>query len=97
MTSDKKLPAGPSSSGDVNAFLNKVAAAPAIRPGGGSPGRLLFAIDATASREPAWDMACQIQAEMFAETQNLGWSVDPAVLLSRLRRVQGDAVARPLR
>jgi hypothetical protein len=28
-------------------------------------GRLIFALDATASRQPAWDIACQIQAEMF--------------------------------
>ena len=35
-------------------------------------GRLLFAMDATASREHAWDMACQIQAEMFMSTQEIG-------------------------
>src|SRR5690606_14248271 len=38
----------------------------------GQGGRLLFAIDATASREPTWDIACQIQAEMFRETDGLG-------------------------
>lgn len=35
-------------------------------------GRLLFAMDATASREHTWDMACQIQADMFMSTQELG-------------------------
>ena len=35
-------------------------------------GRLLFAMDATASREGTWDMACQIQADMFMTTQSLG-------------------------
>ena len=35
-------------------------------------GRLLFAMDATASREHAWDMACQIQADMFMSTQDIG-------------------------
>ncbi len=35
-------------------------------------GRLLFAMDATASREHAWDMACQIQADMFMSTQEMG-------------------------
>jgi hypothetical protein len=35
-------------------------------------GRLLFAMDATASREHAWDMACQIQADMFMSTQEIG-------------------------
>ena len=29
-------------------------------------------MDATASREPTWDQACHIQAEMFAETAALG-------------------------
>ena len=35
-------------------------------------GRLMFAMDATASREHAWDMACQIQADMFMSTQEIG-------------------------
>lgn len=29
-------------------------------------------MDATASREPTWDQACQLQAQMFAETATLG-------------------------
>lgn len=65
------LPSKTSSSAEVEAFLNKVALTPTGKaPGQG--GRLLFAIDATASREPTWDMACQIQAEMFRETAALG-------------------------
>jgi len=34
------------------------------RPSGGQ-GRLLFALDATMSRQPTWDLACRLQAEMF--------------------------------
>ncbi len=30
------------------------------------PGRLIFALDATMSRQPTWDTAAQLQAEMFA-------------------------------
>jgi hypothetical protein len=30
-------------------------------------GRLIFALDATASREPTWDMAAQLQAQMFQQ------------------------------
>jgi hypothetical protein len=30
-------------------------------------GRLIFALDATASRQPTWDTACKLQAEMFRE------------------------------
>jgi hypothetical protein len=59
-------------SGAVDAFLRKLAAVPAPRPIEGRRGRLLFGMDATASREPTWDRACQIQAEMFRETGALG-------------------------
>lgn len=40
----------------------------------GQRGRLLFALDATMSRQPTWDMACTLQASMFetlADTQKL--------------------------
>jgi len=56
---------------EVDDFLAKVAAAPAPKPAG-QRGRLIFAMDATMSREPAWDNACQIQGEMFRETALLG-------------------------
>ena len=42
-----------------------------MRPAGGR-GRLIFALDATASREPSWDRACRIQGEMFEATAGLG-------------------------
>jgi hypothetical protein len=42
---------------DVLEFLNKKAQA--------RRARLIFALDATGSRQPAWDMACSLQAEMF--------------------------------
>jgi hypothetical protein len=35
-------------------------------------GRLAFIIDATASRKPAWDMACSLQATMFEEATRFG-------------------------
>ena len=60
-----------SSRSDIDAFLKKAASLPTGRPAG-QTGRLIFAMDATASREPTWDRACQIQAEMFAETAALG-------------------------
>ena len=71
MTKDGgKLPAK-SSNLEVTAFLDKLAAAPTTKPAG-RPGRLMFAMDATASREPSWDRACQIQGEMFQATKALG-------------------------
>jgi hypothetical protein len=60
-----------SSRAEVDAFLRKVAVTPAAKPAG-RPGRLIFALDATASRQPTWDQASQIQAEMFRETAALG-------------------------
>jgi len=63
-------PAGAARTADVDAFLRKVAATPTTRAGG--RGRLIFAMDATASREPTWDRACHIQGEMFGETAALG-------------------------
>jgi hypothetical protein len=37
-----------------------------------SRGRLIFVLDATASRQPAWDSACQLQAEMFQKVAKIG-------------------------
>jgi len=58
----------------VEAFLREAAAVPAAAKGGApaAKGRLLFALDATASRQPTWDRACEIQSEMFAATAALG-------------------------
>lgn len=56
----------------VAAFLNKVASLPQVRPVSGRRGRLIFAIDATASRQPTWDRACRLQGEMFQATRDLG-------------------------
>ncbi|NOY62479.1 MAG: VWA domain-containing protein [Gammaproteobacteria bacterium] len=62
---------GPSGRADVDAFLRKAAQLPATKTPAVS-GRLVFALDATASREASWDRACQLQGEMFSETQTLG-------------------------
>ena len=69
MSGDGKLPSK-SSSADVDAFLRKVAAAPSI-PGTGERGRLIFAMDATASRQPTWDRASHIQGEMINDSARL--------------------------
>lgn len=72
MTRRSKTPApqAPTST-DVDTFVKQVAATPTVR----HPrdvGHLVFAMDATASREPTWDTACDIQAAMFEETAHLG-------------------------
>jgi hypothetical protein len=53
----------------VAAFLERVARTPVAASG---RGRLLFALDATASRQPMWDQASQIQSDMFREAASLG-------------------------
>lgn len=67
---DKGLPAEKRSA-EVDAFLEELRGAPPA-PVGGGRGRLVFALDATASREPSWDRACRIQGEMFEATAGLG-------------------------
>lgn len=71
MADDNKLPTGKSSKREVNAFLDKLARTPAHKTVGGR-GRLIFGMDATASRQPVWDRAAHIQGEMFSETAALG-------------------------
>src|SRR5246127_4678437 len=62
--------ARPSASEDIAAF---VARARAMSPhAAGARGRLVFALDATMSRQPTWDMACALQADMFREAASLG-------------------------
>ena len=56
---------------EVDAFIRKMAVTPASPPSG-ERGRLIFALDATASREPTWDRACQIQGCMFQEAGSVG-------------------------
>jgi hypothetical protein len=55
----------------IDSFL-----AEAKRPGpltGNTPrARLVFALDATMSRQPTWDLACRVQGEMFAATSDAG-------------------------
>jgi hypothetical protein len=71
-TQPEELPAEASSATEVSDFLAKVKAmAPSPTPQSGR-GRLIFAMDATMSRQPTWDRALQIQAEMFAETARIG-------------------------
>jgi hypothetical protein len=66
-----KVPAPSSARADIDAFLGRVKAlGPA--PEGGRSGRLIFALDATMSRQPTWDQACRLQADMFREAAAVG-------------------------
>src|SRR5262249_35002877 len=55
---------------EVDAFLAEIGK-PAQSPAT-ARGRLIFALDATASRQPTWDTACELQAEMFREVASAG-------------------------
>ena len=57
-----------SRSPEIADFLAKAAA---HRPAAGG-GRLVFALDATMSRQPTWDLACALQAEMFDAAARAG-------------------------
>ena len=56
---------------EIDAFLNKARTMTPVQKAG-VKGRLIFALDATMSRQPAWDTACKLQAEMFNETAAIG-------------------------
>lgn len=80
MVKDRKIaspankPASPvkaaSAKAEIEAFL---ARARTVGPrSDGKRGRLVFALDATMSRQPMWDLACTLQAEMFEEASAVG-------------------------
>ncbi|CAH1666905.1 VWA domain-containing protein [Chelatococcus asaccharovorans] len=64
----KGKPPVASRAADVDLFLSQ---ANAIT-GTTGKGRLIFALDATLSRQPTWDIACRLQAEMFDVTAAQG-------------------------
>lgn len=66
--SNRKLTT-PSSSKAIDRFIDQAAKTPVAAR---SDGRLIFALDATASRQPTWDTACQLQSELFLATRDLG-------------------------
>ena len=72
MSNDKdNLPTQTSDGSAVDTFLGDLNKTP-VPFAGGAGGRLLFAMDATASREQSWDMAARIQSEMFEATRAIG-------------------------
>src|SRR5882672_6945486 len=56
---------------EIDAFLDQVRGL-APRTSAGGRGRLVFALDAPMSRQPTWDTACRLQAEMLHETAAIG-------------------------
>jgi hypothetical protein len=64
------VPRTTSTSADIAAFVAKARAVSPLAPG--ARARLVFALDATMSRQPTWDMACDLQADMFSEAAAIG-------------------------
>ena len=56
----------------VNTFLSKVAKTPKRVGNVSARGKVLFALDATASRQPTWDQAATMQGRMFETAAALG-------------------------
>jgi hypothetical protein len=67
----KDTPVASATRVEIDAFLHKARTLSAANPAGGR-GRLVFALDATMSRQPTWDIACTLQADMFRETAAIG-------------------------
>ena len=58
-----------SSRAELDAFLDRVRS---LTPATSGHGRLIFAMDATMSRQPSWDMALELQADMFRAVKQVG-------------------------
>ncbi len=72
MADEPKFPARPApSSAGVATFLEQVKRTPSAQQRG-SRGRLVFALDATMSRQATWDLAQGLQARMFDTAATLG-------------------------
>ena len=70
-TDGRSAPTPASARAEIEAFIAKVKSlAPSTGPG--RRGRLIFALDATMSRQPTWDTACKLQADMFHEAAAIG-------------------------
>ena len=73
--SDKKITAArgalPDTQDDVDAFLQAVKSTPLSAASEGR-GRLIFSLDATASRQHTWDKAMSLQNDMFTNTRGIG-------------------------
>jgi hypothetical protein len=57
---------------EIDAFLSRAGVLSAGAASAQRNGRLIFALDATMSRQPTWDQACRLQAEMFGQAAAVG-------------------------
>src|SRR5262245_44839587 len=69
---NNQVPSVPSDKRAAIDALRKKLAAQAAGVALGQRGRLIFGVDCTASREPTWTMARELQSEMFQEAAKTG-------------------------
>lgn len=69
---DRSITETTASDAEVEAFARQMALTRPRAGPSGAAGRLVFALDATASRQPTWDHACHLQAEMFQAAGEVG-------------------------
>ena len=87
-------PTAPASRAEIDAFLNHVSA---LAPASGR-GRLIFGLDATMSRQPTWDQACRLQADMFREASAVGGLSIQLIYYRRLAECRASSwIAEPER
>ncbi|MXQ14536.1 VWA domain-containing protein [Microvirga makkahensis] len=56
----------------IDAFLHEARRVSPLERRDKSQPRLVFALDATMSRQPTWDLACRVQGQMFAQADQAG-------------------------
>ena len=67
---DAQVPAPTASDTEVAGFIAKMKTLAPVA--GAGRGRLIFAMDATMSRAPTWDMALKLQGDMFKAVREVG-------------------------
>ncbi len=64
--------ASSATSGEVDTFLSAAKKLPQTTAQAKATHRIMFALDATASRQPTWDIACALHAEIFLAARDVG-------------------------
>jgi len=71
LTESGKTSKAVSESNEIDAFLDAVKDTTPVQSPDGR-GRLIFSLDATASRQATWDRAMSLQGDMFVKTRGIG-------------------------
>ena len=71
MSDKKDITQSAKAGGLIESFLDQANRLAPVEKSAARP-RLVFALDATMSRQPTWDLACRVQGEMFASAAGIG-------------------------